>query len=488
VDNKENKSLELREVAEEGAKSDTAMESKGQPLAKIETSKIQTAKGLAGFEIAPSQPEIQKDKDMGLDITTPKRFGYALLGMVFGVFGLWSAIAPLDGAARAPGLVTVKSHKKIVQHLEGGIVGKIFVENGDRVRTGDVLLELDDTQSLTQLERVYTRFVAFKAKEARLIAERDRSNSVEFPSDWSSSDVTYSDEMEAQAAIFESRRATLNGSVAVLEQRIEQLESTVIGLHALKESKETLAASYADELEDVKSLLTQGFSDKGRLRPVERNLASFQGEAAELLASISSTEVSIGETNLQILQLEREVNNEIAIDLADAQTNLKDILDTITGLEDVVSRTAIKSPSDGLINGMQIHTVGGIIAAGEPIAEVVPSTEELILEARVSALDIDRVFPGQQARIRFSSFGNKTPEIFGKVLSLSADAYPEQGTQQPFYLARVEVDPESMDSLGALELMPGMPAEVFIATGSRTLLQYMFKPFSNTVARSFIED
>ncbi|MDA9901302.1 HlyD family type I secretion periplasmic adaptor subunit [Gammaproteobacteria bacterium] len=430
----------------------------------------------------------ERNEAMGLNIKTPKRFGYTLLFIVFGVFGLWSAIAPLDGAARAPGQVTVKSYKKIVQHLEGGIVGKIYVENGDIVKTGEPLLELNNTQSLAQLERAKTKFIAFRAKEARLIAERDEASFIVFPSQWSKLDMAYSDEMAAQKMIFESRQATLNGETEVLQRRIEQLESRITGLHALKKSKETLAESYAEEVKDIKLLLSQGFSDKGKLRPIERSLASFEGEAAELLASIASTEVQIGETNLQIIQLEREVKNEIAIELADAQTNLKDIVDTIKALKDIVSRTKIISPSAGVINGLQVHTVGGIIAPGAAIAEVVPLAEELILEARVSALDIDRVFPGQQARIRFSSFGNKTPEIFGQLLSLSADVYSDSPTQQPYYLARVEVNPESIEELDGLELVPGMPAEVFIATGSRTLLQYMLKPFSNTIARSFIED
>jgi len=163
-------------------------------------------------------------------------------------------------------------------------------------------------------------------------------------------------------------------------------------------------------------------------------------------------------------------------------------MDAMIALEDVVERTTIKSPAAGVINGMQAHTVGGIIPSGDPIAEVVPSFEELILEARVSSLDIDRVIPGQQAKIRFSSFGSKTPEVFGTLLSLSADAYSDEISQQPYYLARIEVTDDSMKSLNGLELMPGMPAEAFISTGSRTLLQYMLKPFSNTVARSFIED
>ena len=274
----------------------------------------------------------------------------------------------------------------------------------------------------------------------------------------------------------------------MLEQRIGQLDSKLVGLAALKDSKIALAASYADELEDTRALLDEGFSDKARLRSVERNLASYQGEAADLSATIASTEVQIGETRLQILQLNREFQNEVVNELGEVQTRLKDAQERSTALQDIVSRTIVRAPVAGVINGMQVHTEGGVIGPGTVIAEIVPLTEELILEVQVSPLDIDRVYKGQEAMIRFSSFGNRTPTIFGSLLSLSADAIQDQNTGLTYYLARVEVSPEGMADLGDLELLPGMPAEVFISTGSRTLLQYMFKPFSNAMARSFIED
>ena len=488
MSDKKQKPAELTNKNKEASISKFATGKTEHSLAKIETSKVKASELKAGNNTSASQQQSQRETDVGLDIETPKKFGLTLLFAVFGVFGLWAAIAPLDGAAYAPGQITVKSHKKLVQHLEGGIVGNIFVQDGDLVRAGDLLLELDNTQSLTQLERATTQFIASKALEARLIAERDGLSDIQFPVEWSSKSAAENDEMIAQAAIFKSRQASLNGRIEVLEQRTEQLESRLIGLHALRQSKEALAKSFAEELEDVRSLLSQGFSEKTKLRSIERSLASYQGESAELLATISSTEVEIGEANLQILQLDREVQNEVALELSNAQTRLKDISDTITALEDVVSRTKIESPAAGIINGMQAHTVGGIITAGYPIAEVVPSSEELILEARVSALDIDRVFTGQRVRILFSSFGNKTPEIFGTLFSLSADVYPNEITGQPYYLARIEVASESLENLNGLELLPGMPAQALIATGSRTLLQYMLKPFSNTVARSFIED
>ena len=416
----------------------------------------------------------------------PRRVGLTVFILVFVVFGGWAAIAPLDGAAYAPGQVTVKTYKKAVQHLEGGLVGSILAQNGDVVKAGEALLEMDDTQPLAQLEIANSQLVALQAREARLLAERDELTSVAFPAGLSGANAT--EEVASQTSIFGARKASREGSIEVLQQRIGQLESKLVGLAALKDSKIALAASFADELEDTRSLLDEGFSDKARLRSVERNLASYQGEAADLSATIASTEVQIGETRLQILQLNGEFQNEVVNELGEVQTRLKDSQERSTALQDIVSRTTVRAPVAGVINGMQVHTEGGVIGPGTVIAEIVPLTEELILEVQVSPLDIDRVYQGQEAMIRFSSFGNRTPTIFGSLLSLSADAIQDPNTGMTYYLARIEVSPEGMADLGDLELLPGMPAEVFIATGSRTLMQYLFKPFSNAMARSFIED
>ncbi|MEX0965054.1 MAG: HlyD family type I secretion periplasmic adaptor subunit [Pseudohongiellaceae bacterium] len=420
---------------------------------------------------------------------SPKRFGLVLFFLVFGVFGLWSALAPIEGAAHAPGQVTVKTYKQIVQHLEGGIVSEIRVRDGDLVNAGDPLLILDNTQSLAQLEIVNAQFAADKALEARLIAERDGLDSVSYASILSTSEFDASEEISAQNQIFESRRVALQGSREVLEQRIQQLQSSLVGLRALKASKEELARSFNEELADVRALLVDGFSNRTRLRELERAHASLQGEAAELTATIASTEIQIGETRLQILQQEKEFRNDVIGQLAEAQTRLKDSTERINALQDVVSRMVVRAPVSGRVNGMQAHTEGGVITAASEIAQIVPQSEELIIEARLSPLDIDRVSEGQEAMIRFSTFSrNAVPTIFGNVINISADSFIDEYTGASYYIARIEVNPEGMEDLGDLALIPGMPAEAFISSGSRTLLQYLFKPLSNSLARSLNED
>lgn len=418
----------------------------------------------------------------------PKRIGLTLFFLVFGVFGFWSAFAPLDGAAFAPGVVTVKSHKKVVQHLEGGIVTDILARDGDPVAAGQPLLILDNTQSKASLEIVNSQFVALKMREARLVAERDSLESVSYPPALALSNANAQREVAAQNEIFAARKATNEGRIGILEQRIDQLQTQVVGMEAQRETKELLAQSFAEELADTQSLLDQGFSEKNRLRQAERSFASYSGEAAELIANVAATRVQIGEAELQILQQTSEFQNEVVSELSEVQTGLKDAGERLTALQDIVRRTTIVAPDTGLVNGMQVHTIGGVIGPGTPIAEIVPESDELIVEASVNPTDIDRVSEGQEARIRFSTFGNRAPTIFGTLMSLSADAIPNEATGASFYLARVEVNQDSIGELGDLALMPGMPAEVYINTGARTLLQYLFKPFSNAVSRSFNED
>ena len=421
-------------------------------------------------------------------IEAPRRAGILIALLVFGVFGLWAALAPISGAAHAPGTVTVRSYKQVVQHLEGGMIRDILVRNGDVVEAGAPLLILDSTQSVAQLEIASAQFVALSALEARLIAERDGLDSINFPAHLNTDDANAREEMNVQMQIFAARKASREGSVAVLEQRIEQLKSRVVGLQAMQSSKEELAASFEEELKDVRLLLEEGFADKLRLRELERSHAMLKGEAAELVANISATEIQAGETQLQILQLNNEFQADVVNELGEIQPRLKDIRERMTALNDIVERTVIRAPVAGVVNGMQYHTVGGVIGPGNPIADVVPQSDELIVEASVSPLDIDRVHVGQDATIRFSSFSSAVPTIFGTVIGVSADAVTDRNTGASFYLARVQVTPEGMQELGDLALVPGMPAEVFIASGSRTFLQYVMKPFSNALARSLIED
>ena len=431
----------------------------------------------------------QEPPQFNADLNAHKRLGVLLFVALFGFGGIWASTAPIDGAALAPGVVTVRPYSSVVQHVEGGIINDIFVENGESVEQGEPILELDRTQSLAGLEIANSEFIALRALEIRLIAERDVHETLDYPVEFLALGNKAEVETEAQIEIFNARRSAFEGSIEVLGQRIEQLRSQIVGLKALKDSKDELAKSFQEELEDIRALLDQGFADKNRLRALERNVATFKGEAAELLASISSTEVQIGETQLQIIQQEREFQNNVVTELSAVQTNVSSAIERVTANEDIVSRKVVRAPESGLVNGLQVHTIGGVITAGMRIVDIVPQEEDLIIEAQVTPGDIDRVEVGQRATIRFSSFGMGTvPTISGEVINISADSMVNESTLLSYYLARVEVSPDSLNSLGDLALMPGMPAEVFVATGSRTLVEYLMKPFSNAMARGLRED
>ncbi len=428
-------------------------------------------------------------KKFNTDLTHQSRTGLIIFILLFGLGGIWATSAPINGAAIASGTVMVRSYSKTVQHLEGGIINDIFVENGARVEEGEPILDIDNTQSLAQLEIANSRYIALKALESRLISERDGDADLSYDAEILSRGDRAREEADAQVEIFRARQSSRQGQIQVLEQRIDQLESQRKGLEGLQESKGMLSASYQEELKDIQELLSQGFSDKNRLRQLERSVAQLDGEVAELVASIASTDVQIGESKLQIIQLEKDFHNDVVTQLASVQTELNDVVEQITALEDIVSRTIIRAPTSGLVNGLQVHTLGGVIAPGMRIVDIVPDTEDLVVEAQVDPIDIDRVSIGQDATIRFSTFGSGTvPTVFGKVINLSAESLVNQTTGIPYYLARVEVTTESLEELGNLTLLPGMPAEVFIATGSRTLMQYLFKPFSNALARGLRED
>lgn len=419
-----------------------------------------------------------------------RRIGALIVFLTFGVFGVWSFFAPMDSSALAPGVVMVKSFKKTIQHLDGGIVSKILVKDGDLVKEGDTLIALDDAQIKAQLGIAFGQYFAFAAQVARLEAERDQKSQVDFSKMLDDGmDSRVQDARLAETNTFLARKNSYEGQISVLQQRVNQISSKVQGLKAQEESKKVLATSFAEEIKDLKELLAEGFADKLRVRELERNHALQTGEIAQLNAEIATNQLLINETRLQILQLQKQFQEEVAAKLSEAQIQLNDATQRLNANRDKLNRILIKAPASGMVMGLSVHTEGGVVPPGQPILDIVPQDAELIIEAQVSPMDIDRVTVGLQAEIRFSAFKqSKTPRMFGQVSQLSADRFVDQKTGAPYYLARVELTPDSRQELGKLQLLPGMPAEVLINTGERTLFEYLAQPATNAIARSFIED
>ncbi|MDP2098670.1 MAG: HlyD family type I secretion periplasmic adaptor subunit [Methylobacter sp.] len=419
-----------------------------------------------------------------------RNIGAAIVFVTFGIFGVWAFFAPMDSSALAPGTVVVESYRKTVQHLDGGIVAKILIKDGDVVTEGQTLITLDDAQIKAQLEIARSQNITLAAQVARLRAERDQLKKIDYPALLNDGDDPRTIEAKnSESNVFHARRNAYDGQIAVLNQRISQISSKINGLQGQVSSKKQLLASYGEEIRDLKELLAEGFADKQRLRDLQRNHALQSGEIAQLNAEIATNQMLISETRLQILQVQKQFQEEVAGKLSEAQALLNDAQERLSANQDKLNRVEIKAPASGMVLGLTVHNESSVITPGRPILDIVPQDAKLVIEAQVSPMDIDRVVVGLEAEVRFSAFKqSKTPKMDGRVTHLSPDNLTDERTGATYYLARVELTPESREKLGDMQLLPGMPAEVLINTGERTLFEYLAQPATNAFARAFIED
>lgn len=418
----------------------------------------------------------------------PRTIGMLIVFVAFGLFGTWSVVAPLGSAALAPGVVTVQTYRKTVQHLEGGIVKELHARDGDVVKVGDPLIVLDDTQVRAEHGMITSQLIAAQAMEARLRAERDDLSQIDFSGMLESNSQRAREAREGETQVFNARRGSRLGEVSVLEKRISQLHEQIRGLESMISTKRSLEKSYQDEIGELTELLAEGFVDKQRLLDQQRRLDMLRTEIADHGSQITKTKLQISETELQIVQLNKDFNSDVVAQLAETQTRVFDLQERLSALEERLRRIVIRAPDDGMIIGMKVHTIGGVVSPATPLLDIVPSVSDLVVEAQVSPVDIDRVSPGKTADIRFSAFGSATPVMEGIVIHVSGDRLINEQTGMPYYLARVSLTEKGTKTLGSLKLQPGMPAEVLINTGDRTLFQYIMQPITDAVARSLIED
>jgi membrane fusion protein, epimerase transport system len=421
--------------------------------------------------------------------------GMIVVLLVFGGFGAWAMLAPLSSAANGPGVIVVESYRKTVQHLEGGIVKSILVRDGQSVEKDQVLLTIEDTQPRAQLEVLRGQYFLALARESRLVAQRDGLKAAVYPRELleSQKDERARDAVLLQNQTFRARRSAYEGEIAVYEQQIGQFRAKATGLRAQKAGHEKLVSSFRGEVDDFQALLKEGYAEKQKVREYERSLAQNEGQLGELVSSLAAVDLQVSETKLKILQLQKELQREVAKELSEVQEQLSEVREKMRSLNDMVVRTVVRSPQAGTVLDLQPHTLGAVIKPGAKLLDIVPQGERLLVEAKVPLIDIDRVRIGQTAEIRFTAFKMRdTPRVDGKVTALSADRLVDETDQQktPYYLARVEITPKGLSDLTRqkLDLVAGMPAEVLINTGERTLFRYLLDPIKNTVARSMIED
>ncbi|MFV3411758.1 HlyD family type I secretion periplasmic adaptor subunit [Pseudomonas nitroreducens] len=436
----------------------------------------------------PSHP-IESFADLPLSDLKVRRLGVAIVAVTFGLFGTWAAFAPLDGAVYAPGVVTVQAYRKTVQHPEGGIVKEVLAHDGDIVKRDAPLIVLDDAQLRFEYEMTRSQLIAAEAMEARLKAERDSRGAIDFEGVGDLASSRGEEARQSETQVFNARQGSRQGQISVLRERIGQLNQQIDGLQSMIGAKGQLANSYGGEIDELSDLLKQGYVDKQRLLEQQRKLQMIRAEIADHRSTINRTRLQINETQLQILQIDKDFSAEVAKQLAEVQTRIYDLQEKRSSLEDRLGRIVIRAPDAGMVIGMTVHTVGGVVRPATPLLDIVPSVSELVIEAQVPPVDIDRVAIGKRADIRFSAFNSATtPVIEGEVINVSADRLVNEKTNAAYYLTRVRVTEKGARTLGERKLLPGMPADVLIITGQRTLLQYLMQPARNALSQSMIEE
>ncbi len=440
------------------------------------------------FYIAPRRNESPEPESVARG---PIIFGMLLIFLLFGIFGIWSTIAPIDSAAVATGKVIVDSNKKTIDHLEGGIIEDILVSEGMTVDEGQLLIRLDDTAPRARLDLYKGQFISAQATEARLIAERDNLDQVEFPETLLNQrdDPDVVANLDSQLRLFETRREAVDGRIKILSQKINQTQEEIKGLEQQIKSSDEQLALLSEEIADVRYLLKSGNAAKTRLLALERRAAEIRGQKAERQSLIARAYQTINEAKIEKYNIKTEFLNEVVTELRETQSTMSDLEEQMRAAQDVVKRIDIRAPIAGEVTGLNVHTIGGVIGPGQPIMDIVPSEDRLIVEARVKPQDIDVVRKGLTARVRLTAYKTRqVPPVEGTVTTVSADRLEDERTGEIYFAARVAIDDEELEKLeGNVKLSPGMPADVLIVTGSRTLFAYLMSPISESFNKAFRE-
>lgn len=408
-----------------------------------------------------------------------------ILILVIG-FGGWAATAKLSGAVIGHGVVVVDGSVKKIQHRAGGIVGEILVRNGARVTVGDLLIRMDDTITRANLAIVTKQIDQLTARRLRLVAERDGLATMAM-TEFSETDDGES-YVRAEEALFAARRETLQSQQSQLRQRIDQIGQETDGLTVRLKAKEQELSWVEQELVRVRSLSGQQLIQFNRLAELERLKAQLNGERGQLIAEIARAGTRVTETELQILQLDQDRRTEIVTELRDVDNKLAELEEQQITAEDELKRVDIRSPQDGIVHELAVHTIGGVIAPGETVMQIVPIDDSLVVEARILPADIDQLHPGQDAVLRFSAFNQRTtPEVLATVETVAADLVTNPQTGEAWYSIRTRIPLDEMAKLGNLTLISGMPVEVFVKTGERTAMSYLLKPLADQLARAMTE-
>ena len=409
--------------------------------------------------------------------------------LIFGVGG-WAATTEIAGAVIAQGRVIVESSVKKVQHPTGGVVGELMVKEGQHVKAGDVVLRLDQTQTLAGLEVIRQAIDELTARKARDEAEVNGLSTIEFPPELLArrDDPKVARLLSDEQALFQIRRTGRDGQKAQLNEQIGQLNEETTGTVAEMDAKTKEIYWSKEELKGVQDLWRKNLVEFTKLTALQRESARLEGERGRLESNLAELRSKTAEIKLKILQVDEDARTELGKELADIRGKLSELHEKQIAAEDQLKRIDLHAPQDGFVHQLTVHTVGGVITASEPVMLIVPDGEALSIESRIDPNEINQVHLGQAVVVRFPGLGQRTtPEIDGTVSLVSADLSQDEKTGASYYMIRIALADNQLERLGAVKLMPGMPVESFIETPPRTVLSFLVKPMKDQIEKAFRE-
>ena len=417
--------------------------------------------------------------------------GAGVLAVAVGGFVAWASLVPLTEGVVATGSVVVDTQHKTISHLEGGIVDKLHVREGSTVTAGAVLIELSETQSRAELDLLESRYYSRLAEIDRLQAERLMREEITFSEELVArrEEPRIATMLRTQTDVFTERRGQHQGQIQILRHRIGQLEEKVRGLEASRTAREREQGLIQQDLESLRALYARQLVEEGTLLARQREYEQGRGEIGRFVTEVAATRVAIAETRQEMIQLGNTLRTEVSDQITAAQRELDETHERLAAVRDVLRRTRIVAPQDGKVIGLTAHTVGGVVPAGSPIMNIVPSEDRLVVEGPVRPTDVDNVYPGQAARLRFSAFTQRTtPEVVGRVERVSPDALLNEETREPYYLVRILVPADELAKLGELQIGPGMPVDIMMTGGERTALAYLADPLLDILEKALVEE
>ncbi len=452
---------------------------------------------MATSQLMPSSPsdvEVKEPGSVPAALSESKKAGrVGLLALAIGLGGflVWAGFAPLDEGVPSQGLVAINTKRKAVQHPTGGIIKEVLVGEGDRVKEGQLLLKLDEAAARAAYEAIRQRYLGLRAMQGRLLAEQSGAKSIAFHPDLQSAgtDPLIRTQVFTQQQLFQSRKSALAADLRGLEQGIDGQQSLIRALEGVLLNRRSQMALLEEELTHTRALVKEGYTPRNRQLELERMLSDANGSVAELLGNIARAQSSIAEVRQKLISRQQEYRKEVESQLSDVTREVQSDEGKFHALSDDLGRIDIKSPAAGQVVGLTVQTVGAVIQSGQKLMDIVPENELLLIETRVAPNLIDRVHADLPVDIRFNSFSN-SPQLVveGKVVSVSGDLLtdPQSGVQ--YFLSRVSVTPEGYKKLGKRVMQPGMPVEVVLKTGERSLLAYLMHPLTKRMAASMKEE